>query len=795
MADTKIKSSNITGLAVTHDKLHTDMNLTSKTVQVATPTADAHPATKGYVDTEVANLIDSAPGTLDTLNELAAAIGDDANFAATVTTGLSNKLPLAGGTMTGVIAGFESTGIDDNAANTSVTILSDGKVGIGIESPVRTLDVDSSTSSDIARFGNDSGTYTLGYTTDLASIDLASSAGLRVRSGSTLALQTTSAGFVGIGTVNPNSKLTVSAGSGGTILELNRSNTNTTGTVGAISFTASDGHVVSAINTVGDGDNEGGDLQFRTTSNASGTNYYADTDVRMTIKSDGNVGIGTNDPDAKLDIEGNFESSYALKFTNTMGTGVISGFRSHGTNGESLSLYHDGDRRQVWNANGSVTFENGSGSDQLIIGSTGVTVYQNELQISSSAAYNTHLNYQNTGVNFITTGNSGYTSFRGSSNNITTMTVKGDGKVGIGTSSPQGKLEVSGDVYINGGSKSADAVLVIQAGVAGTDGVTLDTSYYGGGYGPLKLKTGGSERMRINSSGGVGINTNDAIEYMLDVGRDDLAYTSGKTMRINSSGDTIFSLSRQGTSLMSMRNDSTSYTCISSNNSSKLMLGFGTGDAGAINNHLYFTAGETIVNELAQNRDFRVEGTSNSALIFVSASANSVRFGKTTGSNNDAGVMWNHNDYLGITTTSTDSGDRVLLLNRQGGNGDIVEFRTVNSKRGSISSTTSGTTYNTTSDRRLKDNIEPIADATDKLMNMNPVTHTWIDNPEAPQVYGFIAQEMQEVVPEAVSGDAESDEMMSMDYGRITPVIVAALQDALKEIKELKTRIDELENN
>ena len=96
--------------------------------------------------------------------------------------------------------------------------------------------------------------------------------------------------------------------------------------------------------------------------------------------------------------------------------------------------------------------------------------------------------------------------------------------------------------------------------------------------------------------------------------------------------------------------------------------------------------------------------------------------------------------------------------------------------------------------RRLKDNIQPISDATDKLMDMKPVTHTWIDNPDEPQVHGFIAQEMQEVVPEAVSGDAESDEMMSMDYGRITPVIVAALQDALKEIKELKIRIDELEN-
>ena len=76
---------------------------------------------------------------------------------------------------------------------------------------------------------------------------------------------------------------------------------------------------------------------------------------------------------------------------------------------------------------------------------------------------------------------------------------------------------------------------------------------------------------------------------------------------------------------------------------------------------------------------------------------------------------------------------------------------------------------------------------------MKPVTHTWLDNPEAPQVHGFIAQEMQEVVPEAVSGDAESDVMMSMDYGRITPVIVAALQEATNEIKALKQRVTELE--
>lgn len=101
MSDTKIKTSNISNLAVTHSLLHTDMDLTSKTVQVATPTSNTHPATKLYVDTEVANLIDSAPGTLDTLNELAAAVNDDANFNATIASSIATKLPLAGGTLTG----------------------------------------------------------------------------------------------------------------------------------------------------------------------------------------------------------------------------------------------------------------------------------------------------------------------------------------------------------------------------------------------------------------------------------------------------------------------------------------------------------------------------------------------------------------------------------------------------------------------------------------------------------------------------------------------------------------------
>ena len=58
-------------------------------------------AYEAYTDTEVAALVASAPATLDTLNELAAALGDDPNFATTVTNSIATKLPLAGGTMTG----------------------------------------------------------------------------------------------------------------------------------------------------------------------------------------------------------------------------------------------------------------------------------------------------------------------------------------------------------------------------------------------------------------------------------------------------------------------------------------------------------------------------------------------------------------------------------------------------------------------------------------------------------------------------------------------------------------------
>ena len=84
--------------------LNMNAGTTATITNLTSPTNTNDAATKGYVDTQVSNLVDSAPGTLDTLNELAAALGDDPDFATTVTNSIATKLPLAGGTMTGAIA-------------------------------------------------------------------------------------------------------------------------------------------------------------------------------------------------------------------------------------------------------------------------------------------------------------------------------------------------------------------------------------------------------------------------------------------------------------------------------------------------------------------------------------------------------------------------------------------------------------------------------------------------------------------------------------------------------------------
>ena len=97
--------------------------------------------------------------------------------------------------------------------------------------------------------------------------------------------------FVGIRTATPSSLLHLATSGGSTILTMQRTNTNTTGSIGDIIFNASDNHTVAGIRALGDGNNEGAHLLFGTTSTASG-NGFSTINEQMRITSEGDLNLG-----------------------------------------------------------------------------------------------------------------------------------------------------------------------------------------------------------------------------------------------------------------------------------------------------------------------------------------------------------------------------------------------------------------------------------------------------------------------------------------------------------------------
>ena len=123
----------------------------------------------------------------------------------------------------------------------------------------------------------------------------------------------------------------------------------------------------------------------------------------------------------------------------------------------------------------------------------------------------------------------------------------------------------------------------------------------------------------------------------------------------------------------------------------------------------------------------------------------------------------------------------------------VVEIFNGNGNVGNIRTSGSATAYDTSSDYRLKENVEPIQNGLQRLKQLNPVQFDWkVDGTTSE---GFIAHEVQEIFPDAVGGEKDGEEMQGMDYGRITPLLVKAIQEQQAQIEILKTEIQELKDN
>ena len=120
-------------------------------------------------------------------------------------------------------------------------------------------------------------------------------------------------------------------------------------------------------------------------------------------------------------------------------------------------------------------------------------------------------------------------------------------------------------------------------------------------------------------------------------------------------------------------------------------------------------------------------------------------------------------------------------------------FSNPNGRVGSITTSGSSTAYNTSSDYRLKTDVAYDWDATTRLKQLKPARFEWIaDGDDAVPVDGFLAHEVQSIVPEAITGtkdevDADGNPVMQgIDQSKIVPLLV-------KTIIELEARIAALE--
>ena len=709
-AEQFITSAHITDTAITGTDIHSTFDLTGKTVTVATASAgdnDTSAASTAFVQQEIASLVDSAPGTLNTLNELAAALGDDANFSTTVTNSIAAKLPLTGGTLTGAL----TMSVSPTVNNARVLVQRSGD------------------DASIAFANNASGTpsshtWAIGYDHS-ASNGFAiaySSSGIPSLTGNNL-IQIGTSGNVGIGDTNPGEKLVVKGDGARMIISSADMEVAMLGRAGSSGTALDKGY-----------------LRLRNQGvTADGAVISAGGDSWLNA---GNVGIGTTTPNQWASYTDSSATVFQVSDTGQRARVVI-----NGGNGAHLDL---------------VDHAGGTDDKHMNMAMDGGILKFGSLSDNGSAWVEQY---------------------------ILTMDIS-NGNVGVGTNAPEYILQVNGSNVSSGGGLATFGIFDTGTAYNGTNP--------GGGIAFRGKYNNAGSLTNFATVQGIKENTTDgnyasALRFTTRANGGNLT----ERMRIHSNGAVSIGNTRNYYGALNVESGVTSTNAsgvdIKTSGTDKQIISFG--DQNSISGELRLTNNVRITLGTSSNHPFTfyTNGVANERMRITAD-------GRIGISNN--GAAWvDANDKVIINgrTVSRGYGHSAMALGRYnssasaGEAGTIMAFLHGGGGVGTISIDSSSTTYATTSDLRLKENIKTITDGSSKIMAMNPIMHTWKSDPEHDAVSGFIAQEMLDIIPESISGGDEEDKYYNMDYGRITPVIVAGLQDALKEIEKLKERINELE--
>jgi hypothetical protein len=496
----------------------------------------------------------------------------------------------------------------------------------------------------------------------------------------------------------------------------------------------------------------------------------------LTIDSSGRVGIGISTPGSELEVSGG---------TTTDGPGA--------------ELRLSSKDQTIGGANeviGSITFKNNDASGGMAGVMAKIDAASNRIFDGDNAS----------GMNLrFFAGDKG----DGVGTPPERMRISTEGHVGIGTTIGARPLVVSkgeAEGIEFGPGESANVNLTLHfnrdSSVYTTNEIRAsDHTFY----------IGSSEKVRIDTNGYLGVNSITPSNFGRFVARNtDNRYTAVSDAgylqaRFDDNSSAVYPITIRNTGMASVGHAA--------------HLRFFLGRSGT-----NYNAG--LIGATSQN-DYNSDATADAALTFQVAQNNIHTERMRISSNGDIyfgndrdADPWNRSTGNGTMSWIEDSGagtagclaiannaDRsfsAVYINKFAWNGGddarFMDFR-VNggSSVGTITynNSTSGTNYNTTSDYRLKENVVAITDGIERLKQLNASRFNFIGNTAV--VNGFIAHEVQDVVPEAVTGEKDAVDAdgnpryQSIDQSKLVPLLTAALQEAIGKIETLETANASLE--
>jgi hypothetical protein len=550
-------------------------------------------------------------------------------------------------------------------------------------------------------------------------------------------------------------------------------------------------------------ENTGGENYFRAVNGGAVQLYYSGSEKLATTSTGIDV-TGTVTADGfQTDTSNTSFNLLARNSTNTAvyaqngGTGAVFEARSG-----SMSA-GQGDVHLKVDNNGDISFYEDTGTNARVVWDSSAETFaigniqgsaEGTLKVKSDSNHRGLVIEENNGQEVYQLGvvADGSLVFQNSGSEV--VRFDDSGNVGIGTSSPDRIFHVSrSSASVISGKFESASTSGSHIVFKDADTTTNDLQVrIGSDANDLVQYAGGSERLRIDSSGNVGIGT--------------------------SSPTALIHLSSTAPSILMQDSDGTGRTSINCDNGS---LNFKFNSNNAVGTSVltfsdYNTermridsSGNVEVKGGQELRVYRTDNATYGSIKYLTGSGglqlndkngDGISFVKADGTT-EYGRFDSSGNLLVGTTSVINTGKVSVVFTGASGNG--ISLKTTTASNGSkfLSFANSGGTeigyieentntsvnYSTSSDQRLKENIADADDAGSKVDAIQVRKFDWIAD-GSHQDYGMVAQELQTVAPEAVSGDADSEDMMGVDYSKLVPMLV-------KEIQSLRARVAQLETN